>query len=694
MKRLPLFLIPVILIFLLAEVFTDPQAAPAAAQPAAQPPLQAGNYCVSCHLAEDPRLTAVTAWKGGIGREVNSPCPAASAIHKELFYTERLLVMTDRLGGGGLPEKLQTQLEGYTQTFSRQLEAPIISLEAFVSEAQGARYRLNKVYTALNASVEADKRRLVLNIAIGASLLALASLAWGWMNTRAFKEGGRRRPGGLIAAGLFLLAVAAFFTLPLFRVPEVVTTTTAEQQEAQAVMDEADRAAASADRAQARAWMLAQIGAALAEQDSAQAHKILAEAGEALDEARADEAALWGESLAVQEANLAPSIQLEKARLTAEGLNAARARQWSLPLVAVQWAGVDPEKAAALLLGEQEKLAGEGGLQRDIQLRMVALAWAQVEPSRTATAAAGIADPAIRSWTLRETAVLTSDPSLFAESKEAADQVQDPVQRARLLRELARVSRNEAWFDEALATLEEVPGESLAYALSDFAAASGDPSIADLIREEFPEARTAALLYSGEPQAALEASQSITDPAEKARAQAAIAAALGDGEMALNIGLQPFRDLALRDVIVKTGNVSLTNNISSVYYRVEAFAALGETASALEDAAGLKESFPVVALGGGLAETEPQTALGLVEGMSREADKAALLRMLAVAHPGDAAFFEQALGMALAARVRGDALAPAQASLDLARSLWTLDPAHARSALNQALETARRITVK
>jgi hypothetical protein len=50
--------------------------------------------------------------------------------------------------------------------------------------------------------------------------------------------------------------------------------------------------------------------------------------------------------------------------------------------------------------------------------------------------------------------------------------------------------------------------------------------------------------------------------------------------------------------------------------------------------------------------------------------------------------------MALAARVRGDALAPAEASLDLARSFAATDPAKAEAAFNQALDTAGRIPTK
>ncbi|MGB8980638.1 MAG: hypothetical protein WCC12_02075, partial [Anaerolineales bacterium] len=123
-----------------------------------------GNYCISCHLADDPRLATVTEWKGGIGREVNSPCPAATKIHEELYYTERLLLMIDRARAesGPLSEKQQTQLDNYTQQYSRLLDEPVISLDAFVAKAQTTRYRLNKIYTALNQNAESDKQRTVL----------------------------------------------------------------------------------------------------------------------------------------------------------------------------------------------------------------------------------------------------------------------------------------------------------------------------------------------------------------------------------------------------------------------------------------------------------------------------------------------------------------------------------------------------
>src|SRR5574338_1153103 len=266
----PYFLLPIMIMILAlagAAVSSSGAASQAPLQDdlpqSAEVRLSPGNYCISCHLAEDPRLASVTEWRGAIGREVNNPCPAATAIRKEFYYTERMLLMIDRAGGAeALPEKMQDQLEAQVQSYSRLLESPVTSLEAFTSEAQAIRYRLNKVYSVLKQEIEMAKRSTVLYIALAASLVVLGSLIWGWVNTRPFADSKKRSLKTLIIVTVFLLAVTSFFTLPLFRLPPAVTAvTTVKQQEAQAVLDEADRAASSADRAQARAWMLARLAA-------------------------------------------------------------------------------------------------------------------------------------------------------------------------------------------------------------------------------------------------------------------------------------------------------------------------------------------------------------------------------------------------------------------------------------------------
>jgi hypothetical protein len=154
-----------------------------------------------------------------------------------------------------------------------------------------------------------------------------------------------------------------------------------------------------------------------------------------------------------------------------------------------------------------------------------------------------------------------------------------------------------------------------------------------------------------------------------------------------------YHDLALRDVIRKTGNASLVDSISSAYYKVEALTALGQHEAAVQLAGDLGDAYPLVELGVALADVDPQAALVLVDEMDREADKAVVLQAVAISSQ-DQELIERAQGMALAARVRGDSLAPAQASLDLARALWTVDETNAQAALQQAYEAAERIAIK
>jgi len=64
------------------------------------------------------------------------------------------------------------------------------------------------------------------------------------------------------------------------------------------------------------------------------------------------------------------------------------------------------------------------------------------------------------------------------------------------------------------------------------------------------------------------------------------------------------------------------------------------------------------------------------------------------AESGSEALFDRALGMAQAARVRNDPLAPARASLELALKFMPINPALAQKALAQAFDLAQRISIK
>jgi len=78
--------------------------------------------------------------------------------------------------------------------------------------------------------------------------------------------------------------------------------------------------------------------------------------------------------------------------------------------------------------------------------------------------------------------------------------------------------------------------------------------------------------------------------------------------------------------------------------------------------------------------------------LENEADKAEVLRFIA-GSTGAQEDFDAALSMALAGRVRGDPLAPAEASLALAKAMLPVDEAMAQTAFAQAFEVSQKIAV-
>jgi hypothetical protein len=265
------------------------------------------------------------------------------------------------------------------------------------------------------------------------------------------------------------------------------------------------------------------------------------------------------------------------------------------------------------------------------------------------------------------------------------------VQRSRSLREAAAAARNATWFAEAAAALNDVRGVAADYALAEIAAASGNAALVERINPQQPAARTAALLGMAAFEDAWAASLSIADPFDRSHAQAAIAAAWGNPDAARRIADRTLADRALAAIAIGRQDAALAESIASPYARVRALAALGQTQAALTTAAELHDPLPLRDLAVDLAGRDPQASLALVESLNREADKARVLRAVTAA-TGDGATFERALSMALAARVRGDPLAPAEASLALARQVQ--DKAAGQKALAQALDAAQKIAVK
>lgn len=695
------------------------QSATAGTSPAQAQP---SNYCLGCHVAGDSQLENPTAWRGDIGRAGSSPCPAARRIQEEQYYTERMMSVIER-GRANLPfwvdtSSIDSRYETAQQTYSRALDAPVESLDAFVAEMAALRYRLGKIYNQVNQAHDSARRFLVILAGFLVSLVILASLAWGLYNTRharSIKPGPWKRRA-IVASLVFLGLVLAFFALPLLRpAPEVVTASTPVQQEVQTTLDAAGRAASGADRAQARTWMFGRIGAVWQALDQNKGLASLDKARQSAQEAASEADALWGEGAAAQEAAVNDLAKLEKAGIVASQLDSVRGRAWGLGQAGAEWNQIKPiwpNPQAEQTLEEALQTTEKGqGIYRDLDRRALAVKFAALnpqDPTRALDIVLQVQDPALRAWGLREIAMITGDDQSYNLAVEAARQVTDPIQQARSLSKIAVHSGDDALFQEARDILMEASQEgqtaSLAYALSDLAVDARDAELVEQIDPAYPAARASALLRLERYPAAWEAVQNIADPYEQARALAAIADAwsLSDDQqastVARQVGVPVLRQRALRDVIRNTGNDLLLGDLTDPYYRLQALTALKRYPEAADLAAQLKDTYPLVELVNAWAAEDPESALKLVDQMDREADKADALRTLAVLEvgrsPSENTLFERALGMALAARIRGDALAPARASLSLAQAFMNIDPMKALAALQQAFDITDRISIE
>jgi hypothetical protein len=666
-------------------------------------PAQPGNYCTGCHTPGDSRLTDVMAWKGSIDREAVSGCMAASQVHQEVYYAERLFLAIDRaradVAGQVDVSKLDAQVAADRQTYARLLDAPVTSLDAVSTQAQSLSYQLGKRYTVLNQARIALEQQRVLLVAGLLTLAVLVSLGWGLRNTLRFNpvrrpslgDGWPRRG---VKAGLFAVLVFAAFSLPIFRVPsQPVAAVSEEDQARQTALDTASRTAGVADRALARAWMLAHVGAGWQALDPQQAETALDAALAAANEVQLNDTALWGEAQAAREGTLGSQAYQDQAGLMAARLEATNSRAWSLRLIAADWSTVDRARAEKVLEQALAIAKSNQSIYGDLDVRAIAVTWAAIDPARGLAIADQVRDPGLRAWGLWEVAGVTGDQAAYDRAAQAARQVVDPVARARSLREVAVHAKQPALFQEALVALDGVQGAPLAYALSDLAAASGEPDIAARIDPAYPDARAAALYRLGRFEEAWSAAGQIADPFDGARAQAAIAGAWGDADTARQIAEPGLRDRALRDVAVARKDATLAQSIASPYYRVQALTALGQYQAALAEADALSDTYPLRALAVALAGQDSQAALALVGKMDREVDKAEALRAIAVAN-GDPDTFNQALAMAMAARLSGDTLAPVEASLALAQAFQAVDKSEAEAAFAQAYDIAQGISVK
>ena len=667
-----------------------------------------GNQCIACHSGDDPRLGKPYQWMGPIDAQINSPCPGSSLIQEEIYYTDRLLLAIERLKGS-LPTWIDTsridrQVQNYSQNYARLLETPVTSGGALSAEAQLLRYKLGKLYYQLSAMNDQARQTRILFFAGLITLILILSLVWGLYNTRRLSGGAAislKLPGWSIIGVLLIFII---FALPIFRSPTVPAAAATEiQLERLAAVDEAQRAADASERAESRVWALGKVGALLSEIEPGLSQQAIEAAALGAEENRLNSLGLWGEAHAARELAAGNVYALDQASVAVSALDASRSRAWGLSQAASDWISLDPALAISFL--EQALLATQDSLSpyRDLDLRSIAVAYAQLDPGKSILILRQMSDPALRSWGYRELAQKTGDQSLYTFAAEAANQASNPIQRSRLQREIGTASGDPFYYQEALKVLESDPaiqflpdGQS-AFAVALLAAASQDAALADRIDASFPGARLLAYAGLGDYPAAWSETSQIADPYERAHAQAAVATAWKNLDHAEMIEIPLLREKAMRDIMVMTGDTSLLDRIQLVYYKVEILTSVGQYQAALQTATssdGLYDTYPLSQLAVELAAIDPDTALEILERLDREVDKAQVLTALAISSPDEPAL-ERALGMALAARVSGDVLAPYWASIQLAEALQTADQtAQAVAAYQQAFEIASRISTK
>jgi uncharacterized membrane protein (DUF485 family) len=690
---------------------------------AADPPATVGlahtdHYCIACHSANDPRLNAPLAWNGDPACDALSPCPTVRELRDELAYTDAAFDaiangMRDLASHGISTTTLDARLLAREESFPRVVETSYRTVDAGVGAARSFRYQLNKTYTRVQSDRSAWTMNVMLIVGVIVTLFLLASLAWGWWNTRHLKVSIFRGFRLSVGAFLFVLVVFVIFALPIFNPPTQTEAATAADLTRQNALDAATRAAVSAENLSAQAWEISRLAAS----SSPASRPALIET--AISSTRVLETnfdAYWGSARALEESAVTWDKASDAAPPLVQRIEVAASRAWAYAAMADELAVTNPVSATALLntaLARTQK--NPDSYFRDLDLKKIAVAWSPLNRDRAIAAANQIADPFLRAWALREMGA-------FDQATASARLVSDAYQRAYALREIAVASKNPALLSEALTIAQTLPEPARAYALADLAAAwqpfdaNQAAQVAHSIAPQFPDARASAFHHVGRfadawtelaklkpgfeqaraqselvaawarvsPNDALAAAPQIRDPFLRAEAQRAVVAVLASSDAARA------RDLA-NAIPIPFVRVQALTDVA----RVTRDAVTFEQAAALAD--DLHDPYPLRDLVIAWAPIEPTKALALVDKMDLEADRAQALLAVALAlaptdHAQANAVFDRAVWQAQAARVLGDPLYSAELMRELGARYAAIDAAKANEAFSAALDAARQVT--
>jgi hypothetical protein len=677
---------------------------------------RAGQYCVSCHSVNDPRLKTALTWDGNSSHIELSPCPTIQRIRFEFSYTADAFdaianANTDIASHGASTVELNKRLLAVEESFPRLAETSYRSADAGVNEARLFRFQLNKVYTQAQNEKSAWLTNVMLVVGIIVSLFLLFSFAWGLWNTRHLKINLLHsfRPG--LGAIFFVLLILVSFALPIFNPPVQSVAATTSDLERQAAIDAATQTAANAENISAVGWQLARLAAT----DKGIAGPAMTNAFSATSQLESNGSAYWGRARTLEESALGWEKAPDAAPPIVARIKTAAFRTWAYAAMADEINGTDPRRAASLLnVALARTKANPDAYTRSLDLKKIAVAWVPLDRVHALETAKQITDPFIAAWAYREI-------GQFDLAITAAKQVSDPSQRAFALREIAVATKNPALFDEALSVAQALPNPARAYALADLADVwpPTDPKRAQItnsITSEYHDALAYALAQMGSFADAWKESEKMGSGFEQARTQNELVAAWSrvspnEALTAAQIIRDPFmRAQAQRDVVAALAPsdaaraLAETQQISVPFARVQALTAVAQVthnAATFQQAADLvnelHDPYPARNLAIAWATIDPNSALGLVDKLDRESDRAEVLLAVAVAlapsdHARANAVFDRAVKQAQAARLRGDPLYSSELLRELGSRCATTDPAKAAEAFSAALKIALQVS--
>jgi hypothetical protein len=137
-----------------------------------------GNYCLECHLGDDPRVESALDWGGGLYRQEYIPCDALRTVREERYFAGSLMLKIaktseqyegDRMGA----EALETRLDPQRDSFDKLMQADVDSVATFTGTAKALRFQTAKLLPdAFGLHEETRHRRVILAIVFGTIFLA------------------------------------------------------------------------------------------------------------------------------------------------------------------------------------------------------------------------------------------------------------------------------------------------------------------------------------------------------------------------------------------------------------------------------------------------------------------------------------------------------------------------------------------